>query len=81
MTPTSLGGEEQISISGKRMIGKADESLWRKATGPVKWQPVAWDDMHCLWDSAFLRFETMESGLWKSIVLINNRRRKIKLWN
>ena len=27
MTSTSLGGEEQISISGKRMIGKADESL------------------------------------------------------
>ena len=23
-----------------RMIGKADESLRRKATGPVKWQPV-----------------------------------------
>ena len=22
-------------------IGKADESLRRKATGPVKWQPVA----------------------------------------
>ena len=25
----------------KRMIGKPDESLGRKATGPVKWQPVA----------------------------------------
>ena len=23
-----------------RTIGKADESLRRKATGPVKWQPV-----------------------------------------
>ena len=23
------------------MIGKPDESLGRKATGPVKWQPVA----------------------------------------
>ena len=23
-----------------RMIGKLDESLGRKATGPVKWQPV-----------------------------------------
>ena len=23
-----------------RMIGKPDESLGRKATGPVKWQPV-----------------------------------------
>ena len=22
-------------------IGKTDESLWRKATGPVKWQPAA----------------------------------------
>ena len=25
----------------KRMIGKPDENLGRKATGPVKWQPVA----------------------------------------
>jgi len=25
----------------KRTIGKPDESLGRKATGPVKWQPVA----------------------------------------
>ena len=25
----------------KRMIGKPDESLGRKAIGPVKWQPVA----------------------------------------
>ena len=24
-----------------RMIGKPDENLGRKATGPVKWQPVA----------------------------------------
>ncbi len=27
--------------SYNRKIGKADESLRRKATGPVKWQPVA----------------------------------------
>ena len=27
--------------SYNRMIGKPDESLGRKATGPVKWQPVA----------------------------------------
>ena len=27
-------------ISLKRTIGKPDESLGRKATGPVKWQPV-----------------------------------------
>ena len=36
-------------------IGKPDESLGRKATGPVKWQPVAWNEVHCLFDSAFLR--------------------------
>ena len=29
-------------------IGKPDESLGRKATGPLKWQPVAENDMHCL---------------------------------
>ena len=34
-------------------IGKPDESLGRKATGPVKWQPVAWNEVHCLWDGAF----------------------------
>ena len=34
-----------------RMIGKADESLRRKATGPVKWQPVTGNDVHCLFDS------------------------------
>ena len=27
------------------MIGKPDENLGRKATGPVKWQPV--DEMMC----------------------------------
>ena len=36
-------------------IGKPDESLGRKATGPVKWQPVACNEVHCLSDSAFLR--------------------------
>ena len=35
------------------MIGKPDESLGRKAIGPVKWQPVAWNEVHCLWDGAF----------------------------
>ena len=35
------------------MIGKPDESLGRKAIGPVKWQPVAWNKVHCLWDGAF----------------------------
>ncbi len=34
-------------------IGKPDESLGRKATGPVKWQPVACNEVHCLSDSAF----------------------------
>ena len=34
-------------------IGKPDESLGRKATGPLKWQPVAGNDVHCLFDSAF----------------------------
>ena len=36
-------------------IGKPDESLGRKATGPVKWQPVAKNVVHCLSDSVFLR--------------------------
>ena len=31
-----------------------DESLGRKATGPVKWQPVARNEVHCLFGSAFL---------------------------
>ena len=35
------------------MIGKPDESLGRKAIRPVKWQPVAWNEVHCLWDGAF----------------------------
>ena len=35
------------------MIGKPDESLGRKAIGPVKWQPDAWNEVHCLWDGAF----------------------------
>ena len=35
------------------MIGKPDESLGRKAIGPVKWQPVAWNEVHCLWDGVF----------------------------
>ena len=34
-------------------IGKPDENLGRKATGPLKWQPVAGNDVHCLFDSAF----------------------------
>ena len=36
-------------------IGKPDESLGRKATGPVKWQPVAKNEVHCLSDGAFLK--------------------------
>ena len=32
----------------KKMIGKPGESLGRKATGPVKWQPVARNEVHCL---------------------------------
>ena len=35
-------------------IGKPDESLGRKATGPVKWQPVAWNEMRCLFGSVFI---------------------------
>ena len=35
-------------------IGKTDESLRRKATGPVKWQPVAWNEMRCLFGSVFI---------------------------
>ena len=37
-----------------KKIGKPDESLGRKATGPVKWQPVAWNEVHCLFGSVFL---------------------------
>ena len=40
------------------MIGKPDESLGRKATGPVKWQPVAGNEVHCLSGSAFLWWNT-----------------------
>ena len=47
------------------MIGKAGESLWRKATGPVKWQPVAWKDVHCLWDSAFLFWTQSATGAYR----------------
>ena len=41
--------------SYNKEIGKPDESLGRKATGPLKWQPVVWNDVHCLFDSVFLR--------------------------
>ena len=34
--------------SYNKKIGKTDESLRRKAIGPVKWQPVATSKMHCL---------------------------------
>ena len=34
-------------------IGKTDESLRRKATGPLKWQPVAENSRHCLFSSAY----------------------------
>ena len=37
-----------------KMIGKPDENLGRKATGPVKWQPVARNKVHCLFGSAIL---------------------------
>ena len=40
-------------------IGKPDESLGRKATGPLKWQPVAGNDVHCLFDSAFFHDNRM----------------------
>ena len=41
-----LWGYNNINVLHKfknynRMIGKPDENLGRKATGPVKWQPVA----------------------------------------
>ena len=32
----------------KIVISKSAESLRRKAIGPVKWQPVATFEMHCL---------------------------------
>ena len=35
------------------ICGKKDESLRRKATGPVKWQPVAENSRHCLFSSAY----------------------------
>ena len=35
------------------ICGKTDESLRRKATGPVKWQPVAENSRHCLFSSAY----------------------------
>ena len=41
-----------------RMISKPDESLGRKATGPVKWQPVAGNEVHCLSGSASLWWNT-----------------------
>ena len=40
--------------SYNKMIGKPDENLGRKATGPVKWQPVARNKVHCLFGSAIL---------------------------
>ena len=40
------------------MISKPDESLGRKATGPVKWQPVAGNEKHCLSGSASLWWNT-----------------------
>ena len=39
--------------SYNKEVGKPDESLGRKATGPVKWQPVAKNEVHCLFDSVF----------------------------
>ena len=41
--------------SFNRIIGKPDESLGRKATGSLKWQPAAWNEVHCLFGSVFLR--------------------------
>ena len=35
------------------ICGKTDESLRRKATGSVKWQPVAENSRHCLFSSAY----------------------------
>ena len=31
----------KFTICNRKTIGKPDESLGRKATGPVKWLPVA----------------------------------------
>jgi len=39
--------------SYNKEIGKPDESLGRKATGSLKWQPVAQNEVHCLSDSVF----------------------------
>ena len=39
--------------SYNKKIGKLDESLGRKAIGPVKWQPIAQNEVHCLLDSVF----------------------------
>lgn len=39
--------------SFNRIIGKPDESLGRKATGPLKWQPAAWNEVYCLFGSVF----------------------------
>ena len=41
-------------------IGKPDESLGRKAIGPVKWQPVALNDVYCLHDSFFYAVISMQ---------------------
>ena len=46
-------------------IGKPDESLGRKATGPVKWQPVAKNEVHCLSDGAFLYNRKLHFLLYK----------------
>ena len=45
--------------SCNKEIGKPDESLGRKAIGPLKWQPVAGNDVHCLFDSAFFHDNRM----------------------
>ena len=45
--------------SFNRIFGKPDESLGRKAIGPLKWQPVAGNDVHCLFDSAFFHDNRM----------------------
>ena len=42
-----------ILLMKEIFLSKADESLWRKARGPVKWQPVAWNDVHCLFEIVF----------------------------
>ena len=46
------------------ICGKTDESLRRKATGPLKWQPVAENSRHCLFSSASFFRKSEEKSIW-----------------